>query len=51
MVLVASDLTQGQQARSYWELYRLQNGKIAERWLVADDISPANEWKNAYGKF
>jgi predicted SnoaL-like aldol condensation-catalyzing enzyme len=50
-VLVATDLMQGDKARAYWELYRLEQSKIAERWLVADDIAPASEWKNSFGKF
>ena len=42
---------QGAQARSYYKSYRLENRKIAERWLVADDIALAGEWKNSCGKF
>src|SRR5262249_54829971 len=34
-----------------YDLFRVQNGKIAEHWDVLSPIPPRNEWKNANGPF
>ena len=34
-----------------YDLFRVQNGKIAEHWDVLSVIPPHNEWKNANGPF
>jgi predicted SnoaL-like aldol condensation-catalyzing enzyme len=36
---------------SYYDLYRIQNGKIAEHWDTLETIPPRGEWKNSNGKF
>jgi len=36
---------------SFYDLFRVENGKIAEHWDVMETVTPKNEWKNAYGKF
>ncbi|XQW84270.1 hypothetical protein ACOYR1_14180 [Thalassotalea piscium] len=36
---------------SFYDLFRVENGKIAEHWDVLETITPKNEWKNANGKF
>jgi len=34
-----------------YDLFRVQNGKIAEHWDVLSPIPPRNQWKNANGPF
>jgi predicted SnoaL-like aldol condensation-catalyzing enzyme len=34
-----------------YDLFRVQNGKIAEHWDVLSPIPPRNHWKNANGPF
>ena len=36
---------------SYYDLFRLKNGKIVEHWDVIEPIPPRSEWKNNNGKF
>lgn len=36
---------------AYYDLWRVQDGKIAEHWDVMADIPPRSEWKNDNGKF
>ncbi|TYA74753.1 nuclear transport factor 2 family protein [Seonamhaeicola marinus] len=36
---------------SYYDLFRVENGKIVEHWDVIETILPKNEWKNDNGKF
>ncbi|WP_133013429.1 nuclear transport factor 2 family protein [Marinomonas flavescens] len=36
---------------SYYDLFRVENGKIAEHWDVMETILPKSEWKNTNGKF
>jgi predicted SnoaL-like aldol condensation-catalyzing enzyme len=49
-VLVVSEGNFGQQS-SYYDLYRIQDGKIAEHWDTLEPIPPRADWKNANGKF
>jgi predicted SnoaL-like aldol condensation-catalyzing enzyme len=41
----------GDRVTSYYNLYRIQNGKIAEHWDTLEHIPPRTEWKNSNGKF
>jgi predicted SnoaL-like aldol condensation-catalyzing enzyme len=41
----------GDRPVSYYELYRIDNGKIAEHWDTIEPIPPRAEWKNPNGKF
>jgi predicted SnoaL-like aldol condensation-catalyzing enzyme len=41
----------GERPMSYYDLYRIQNGKIAEHWDTLETIPPRGEWKNSNGKF
>ena len=50
-VLAISEGTFGGQATSYYDLFRVENGKIAEHWDVMEPILPESEWKNTNGKF
>jgi predicted SnoaL-like aldol condensation-catalyzing enzyme len=50
-VLVVAEGTFGNNLSSYYDLYRIQNGKIAEHWDTIQTIPPREEWKNSNGKF
>ena len=50
-VLVASEGTFGGKHVAFYDLFRVQNGKIAEHWDTIEAIPPRSEWKNANGKF
>ena len=50
-VLVVSAGSFGERPMSYYDLYRIQNGKIAEHWDTLETIPPRGEWKNPNGKF
>jgi predicted SnoaL-like aldol condensation-catalyzing enzyme len=50
-VLVTSEGAFGDHATSYYDLYRIQNGKIAEHWDTLEAIPPREDWKNSNGKF
>ncbi|MGO1117815.1 nuclear transport factor 2 family protein [Rhodovibrionaceae bacterium A322] len=41
---------QGEQT-SFYDLYRLEKGKIVEHWDTIEKVPPASEWKNDNGKF
>jgi predicted SnoaL-like aldol condensation-catalyzing enzyme len=41
----------GDRPTSYYDLFRVQNGKIAEHWDTIEQIPQAAEWKNSNGKF
>ena len=36
---------------SFYDLFRVQNGKIVEHWDVMETIIPKEQWKNVNGKF
>lgn len=50
-VLLVSEGNFGEQSTSYYDLYRIQDGKIAEHWDTLEPIPPRADWKNANGKF
>lgn len=50
-VLVVSEGSDKDTPVAYYDLYRLDNGKIAEHWSVIEPIPPKSEWKNPNGKF
>ena len=50
-VLVASEGTFGGKHVAFYDLFRVQDGKIAEHWDTIEAIPPRSEWKNANGKF
>ncbi len=50
-VLAMSEGTFGGNPTSFYDLFRVENGKIAEHWDTIETIPPKSEWKNANGKF
>ncbi|MDD3220309.1 MAG: nuclear transport factor 2 family protein [Lachnospiraceae bacterium] len=50
-VLAVSEGTYAGEPTSYYDLWRVENGKIAEHWDVMETIAPEDTWANANGKF
>jgi predicted SnoaL-like aldol condensation-catalyzing enzyme len=50
-VLVVAEGSYGGKPSSYYDLYRIEKGKIAEHWDTIESIPPQAEWKNQNGKF
>lgn len=50
-VLAVSEGTFGGKPTSYYDLWRIENGKVAEHWDVMETIVPKDTWKNQNGKF
>jgi predicted SnoaL-like aldol condensation-catalyzing enzyme len=50
-VLVASEGSYNEQPTSFYDLFRVENGKIAEHWDTIEPIPPETEWQNQNGKF
>ncbi|RRD92777.1 hypothetical protein EII17_13595 [Clostridiales bacterium COT073_COT-073] len=49
--LAVSEGTFGGEATSYYDLFRVENGKIAEHWDVMETIAEETTWQNQNGKF
>lgn len=50
-VLCVSEGDYGDAHSSFYDLFRLANGKIVEHWDTTEKIAPQSEWKNDNGKF
>jgi predicted SnoaL-like aldol condensation-catalyzing enzyme len=50
-VLAVSEGTFGGKHLCFYDLYRVEDGKIAEHWDVVQTIPEKDRWKNAHGKF
>ena len=50
-VLAVSEGTYGGVPTAYYDLWRVENGKIAEHWDVMESIADPSTWANANGKF
>ena len=50
-VLVVSEGSFGGKPTAFYDLFRVENGKIAEHWDTLETIPPQGEWKNQNGKF
>jgi predicted SnoaL-like aldol condensation-catalyzing enzyme len=50
-VLVVSEGQLGGKHNSFYDLFRVENGKIAEHWDVIEEIAAKESWKNNNGKF
>ena len=49
--LAVSEGTFGGAPTSYYDLFRVENGKIAEHWDVMETIAEESTWQNQNGKF
>jgi predicted SnoaL-like aldol condensation-catalyzing enzyme len=50
-VLVVSEGSFGGRHTSFYDLFRVENGRIAEHWDTLETIAPRDQWKNSNGKF
>ncbi|WP_205928520.1 nuclear transport factor 2 family protein [Rhizobium leguminosarum] len=50
-VLTVSEGTVGGAPTAFYDLFRVENGKIAEHWDVIETIPALADWKNQNGKF
>lgn len=50
-VLVTSEGAFGDRPTAYYDLFRVDRGKIVEHWDVIEAIPPREQWKNGNGKF
>lgn len=50
VLVISEGLFEG-ASTSFYDLFRISNGKIAEHWDVVEKILPESEWKNQNGKF
>lgn len=50
-VLCASEGHLGGVHTSFYDLYRIEDGRIAEHWDTIESIPPRSAWKNNNGKF
>lgn len=50
-VLAVSEGTFADKHTSFYDLFRIENGKIAEHWDVIETIAPKETWKHNNGKF
>jgi predicted SnoaL-like aldol condensation-catalyzing enzyme len=51
VVLVVSEGSIAGQPTSFYDLVRIENGKIAEHWDIVETIPSKSQWKNQNGKF
>ncbi len=50
-VLSVSEGSFGGKPTTYYDLFRVQDGKIVEHWDVVESVPPRESWKNTNGKF
>ena len=50
-VLSASEGSRDGVHTSFYDLYRIEDGKVVEHWDTTEAIPPRSEWKNNNGKF
>lgn len=50
-VLTVCEGSRGGVHTSFYDLYRLEAGKIVEHWDTVEKVPPKSEWKNDNGKF
>ncbi|WP_228464552.1 nuclear transport factor 2 family protein [Chryseobacterium antibioticum] len=43
--------TMGGKHTSFYDLFRIENGKIMEHWDTIEEIPAKENWKNNNGKF
>ena len=49
--LAASEGSFGGEPTTYYDLFRVEDGKIAEHWDVMEPLAPRDTWANENGKF
>lgn len=50
-VLVVSEGTNKEVHTSFYDLFRIESGKIVEHWDTTEKVPPKSEWNNQNGKF
>lgn len=50
VLCVSEGLKQGVHS-AFYDLFRVENGKLVEHWDTTEKIAPKSEWKNDNGKF
>jgi predicted SnoaL-like aldol condensation-catalyzing enzyme len=50
-VLSVSEGARGGVHSSFYDLFRVEAGKLVEHWDTIEAIPPRSEWKNDNGKF
>jgi predicted SnoaL-like aldol condensation-catalyzing enzyme len=50
-VLAVNEGYNGEVHFSFYDLFRIENGKIVEHWDTTEKVPPKTEWKNENGKF
>ncbi|TDO98990.1 nuclear transport factor 2 family protein [Marinomonas balearica] len=50
-VLTACEGARGTEETSFYDLFRISDGRIVEHWDTSEAIPPRSEWKNENGKF
>ena len=50
-VLGVSEGYRGGDHAAFYDLFRLENGKLVEHWDTTEKVAPRSEWKNDNGKF
>lgn len=50
-VLAVSEGSRSGVHTSFYDLYRLEEGRIVEHWDTIEAVAPADEWKHDHGKF
>jgi predicted SnoaL-like aldol condensation-catalyzing enzyme len=50
-VLCISEGFLGEDHSAFYDLFRVQKGKLVEHWDTTEIIAPKSEWKNDNGKF
>lgn len=51
VLAVSEEGTFGDKPTAYYDLWRVENGKIAEHWDVMETIADKSTWQNQNGKF
>ena len=50
-VLTVNEGFKGDTHTSFYDLFRIESGRIVEHWDTTEKVPPRNEWKNENGKF
>lgn len=50
-VLVMSEVADGENSTAFYDLFRVEAGRLAEHWDTVEAVPPRAEWRNANGKF